>query len=232
MDRLGFSRALAKSGKKEHVIAELVNQVQLFENFLTNKQSVSLENASALDILEYAESMNLAASKNNLRAIALYYHFLGNIPLAQTASRLREQRIAGTRKAPNLGEFRGGDPEAINRLKMYGIRDAEQMLQAGSNPAHRKKLSTGLGIEEEDILELVKLSDLARIPGVKGIRARLYYDAGIDTLDKLAGWEPEALRLYLVEFIEKTGFEGAAPLPKEVVNTVNDAKRLPRLVEY
>lgn len=57
------------------------------------------------------------------------------------------------------------------------------MLQAGSSPDHRKKLSSGSGLEEGVILELVKLSDLARIPGVKGIRARMYYDAGVDTLD-------------------------------------------------
>ncbi|MEL7643670.1 MAG: DUF4332 domain-containing protein [bacterium] len=52
----------------------------------------------------------------------------------------------------------------MNRLKTYGIRDAEQMLQAGSSPDHRKKLSSGSGLEEGVILELVKLSDLARIP--------------------------------------------------------------------
>lgn len=232
MDRDRFSRMLAKSGKKEHVIAELVNQVQLFEFFLQNKRSVSLENAAGQDISEYAETLNMAAAKNNLRAIALYYHFLGNMPLAQTASSLREERIAGTRRALNLREFRGIDPGVISRLEIKGIKDAEQMLKAGSTPAHRKRLSDELHIDEEAILELVKLSDLARIPGVKGIRARLYYDAGIDTLEKLIKWEPETLRVYLIMYIEQAGFDGIAPLPKEVINTIRDAKKLTRVVDY
>jgi hypothetical protein len=38
------------------------------------------------------------------------------------------------------------------------------MLQARSSPDHRKKLTSSSGFEEGVILELVKLSDLARIP--------------------------------------------------------------------
>jgi hypothetical protein len=82
------------------------------------------------------------------------------------------------------------------------------------------------------ILELVKLSDLARIQGVKGIRARLYYDAGVDTMEKMAKWNSEELRTYLMEFVKKTGFRGIAPLPKETKFTVETARRMPKIVEY
>ena len=68
--------------------------------------------------------------------------------------------------------------------------------------------------------------------GLKGIRARLYHDAGVDTVDKLAAWEPEALRAMLVEFVECTGFDGIAPLPKEAAGAVAQAKKLPQVVEY
>lgn len=82
------------------------------------------------------------------------------------------------------------------------------------------------------ILTLVKLSDLARIPGVKGIRARLYLDAGVDTLEKLATWEPEALREMLAGFVERTGFEGIVPLPAEMRYAVAQARKLPKIVAY
>ena len=84
----------------------------------------------------------------------------------------------------------------------------------------------------EAIEELVKLSDLARIPGIKGVRARLYHDAGVDTMEKLAEWEPEALRAMLAEFVERTGFEGIAVLPAEARSAVRQARRLPRVVVY
>jgi hypothetical protein len=55
------------------------------------------------------------------------------------------------------------------------------MLQAGKTPLEWNILSEKTGIFVERILELVKLSDLVRIPGVKGIRARLYFHAGLET---------------------------------------------------
>jgi predicted RecB family nuclease len=82
------------------------------------------------------------------------------------------------------------------------------------------------------VLELVKLSDLSRLPGVKGIRARLYYDAGVDTVEKLAAWEPEALLSLTQEFVQRTQFEGIAPLPKEVSSTIANARKLPKVVEW
>jgi 3-oxoadipate enol-lactonase len=61
---------------------------------------------------------------------------------------------------------------------------------------------------------------------VKGIRARLYYDAGVRSVPALAAWKPEALRQMLVEFVERTGFEGSPPLPKEARSTVENAGAL------
>ncbi len=81
------------------------------------------------------------------------------------------------------------------------------------------------------ILELVRLSDLARLPGVKGIRARLYYEAGVTGVEKMAEWEPEALRRMVTEFVERTGFDGIPPLPKEVSSTVANARKLHAIVE-
>jgi len=82
------------------------------------------------------------------------------------------------------------------------------------------------------ILEYLKLSDLSRLGGMEGVRARLYYDAGVDTLDKLSNWNPEELRTMLVDFVRKTGFKGIPPLPKEVSSTIESAKKLERLVGF
>jgi hypothetical protein len=131
-----------------------------------------------------------------------------------------------------LKGFRGVNPEYVERLATAGIKTAGQMLAAGQTAEKRAALAQDTGIPEEVILELVKLSDLARLPGVKGIRARLYYDAGVDCVDKMAAWEPEALLEMTAEFVERTGFDGIAPLPKEVSSTIANAKRLPRVVEY
>ena len=76
------------------------------------------------------------------------------------------------------------------------------------------------------------MSDLARIPGVKGIRARLYYDAGIDTVEKMASWQPDRLVERIREFVAETDFDGIPTLPAEAEFTVNTAKQLPKIVQY
>jgi len=131
-----------------------------------------------------------------------------------------------------LKEFRGVDPEYVRKLETIGIRNVKEMLDAGRTHTGRKDLSAKAGVPSDAVLELVKLSDLARIQGLKGIRAKLYYDAGVDTIEKLAGWDPEELRTMLVKFVEETGFDGIAPLPKEANNAVEMAKRMPKIVEY
>ena len=140
--------------------------------------------------------------------------------------------MAGKRQNPfRLKEFRGVNPEYIGRPEARGIKSAEQMLTAGRTKRQRTTLARETSIPEDAILELVKLSDLARLPGVKGIRARLYYDAGVDSIEKMANWEPEALRTMVMEYVERMGFDGIPPLPKEVSSTVANARKLPKMAE-
>jgi hypothetical protein len=48
----------------------------------------------------------------------------------------------------------------------------------------------------------------------------------------MAQWEPDDFREMLVEFVEWTGFEGIAQLPKVLHNAVETARSLPSMVEY
>jgi hypothetical protein len=144
-----------------------------------------------------------------------------------------DQNMTGKKRNPfKLRDFRGIDPAVVETLATRRIRNADQMLVAGRTKEQRSALARETGIPEQGILELVKLSDLARLPGVKGIRARLYYAAGVDTVAKMAAWEPEPLRLMVTEYVERTGFDGIPPLPKEVSSTIENARRLPKVVEY
>lgn len=131
-----------------------------------------------------------------------------------------------------LKDFRGIKPEIITKLANLGIKNSVQMLSAGQTAKRRAGLAMQANISNEDVLELVKLCDLSRLPGVKGIRARLYYDAGVDTVEKLAAYEPEVLLAKTSAFLEQSGFEGIAPLPKEVRSTITNAIKLPKVVEW
>lgn len=131
-----------------------------------------------------------------------------------------------------LLDFRGVALEHTDKLAAIGIKTTAHLLTAGATPTRRAALAEQTGIPADALLELVKLSDLARLPGVKGIRARLYYDAGVDTVEKLAAWQPDDLLVMTADFVQRTGFAGIAPLPKEVSSTIANARKLPAVIEW
>lgn len=132
----------------------------------------------------------------------------------------------------HLRKFVGVDQDCVTKLEAAGIKHSKHMLEAGRTPEQRAALSQALDLPPSFVLEMVRLSDLARLPGVKGIRARLYHDAGVGSVEELAGWQPEALLAMTAEFVERTGFQGIAPLPKEVHATIENARNLPQIIEW
>ena len=143
--------------------------------------------------------------------------------------------MRGARILPNpfpLTDFMGVRAEDAQKLSAVGIRYAGQMLEAGRTKAQRETLALQTGIAEETILELVKLSDLARIPGVKGVRARLYLECGLDSPARLAQLDPQELVRRVTEYVQRSGFPGVPTLPEEARHTVESTAKLPDVVEY
>lgn len=130
-----------------------------------------------------------------------------------------------------LSAFQRVNKEFINKLENIGIKTERQLLDIGHTKDGREKLFKATGIPKKHILELVRLSDLARITGVKKIRAGLYYESGLNTLEKMAKCDPEELRKISAEYIKKSGFDGVPPTPKEAEHTVTMAKYLTKNVE-
>lgn len=236
MNEEAFRKFLKRGGRKLHVVDTVVQILRQYEAYLNRfGEGKILDETTPEDIEAYVqwyEEEQEKSAKGELWGIRYYYRFIGNRTMAIRVSELREARTSKTRKSFRIRDFRGVNEDYVSKLEAVGIRDVEQMRQRGATPAQRADLAEKTGVPEESIIEFVKLSDLARLPGVKAIRARLYYDSGIDTLEKMAKWDPEAMRLMLIEFVEKTGFDGIAPLPKEAANSVKVAAELPKIIEY
>ncbi len=234
LDREAFTTFLNRGGRSSSAIQRCLRMVDSYLQFMAQQYDMPVHGEAGPEQLTafvaWVEREPKASAKTQLWALRYYYQFLGDEEMAGHAAALRRQRVK--RKPFVLANFRGVRPDHAEALADEGVRDVKQMLEAGATRSGRKALAQRTGVPYESILELVKLSDLARLPGVKAIRARLYYDAGADTLDKLASWDPEELRVMLLAFVEETGFDGIAPLPKEAANAVATARRLPRLVSY
>jgi hypothetical protein len=233
MDAEKFQIFLKRGGRAPNVIRKVIGIVDQYAGFLHDQRGgVHPDQVSPQDLdafVVWIENTGGRSAKTHLWGIHYYYKFTGNEGMRAVVAALREERIV---RAPfALADFRGVDAGYIARLSASGIRNVRQMLEAGRTGADRQRLADQTGIPMDAILELAKLSDLARLPGVKGVRARLYYDAGVDMVKKIAALEPEQLRRIAVEFVERTGFDGIPTLPAEALYTVGMARKLPQIIE-
>jgi hypothetical protein len=229
-----YARFLRRGGRSASATNRCLAHVQGFEQYLKNQRGVrDLGDAVPEDLEAYVawiEREPRASARTHLWALRYYFDYVSDEEMRTLASLLRQQRIS--RRPFPLRDFRGANPDHVDRLADVGIGNAEQMLEAGRTRQCREELAVRTGVPLDAVLEFVKLSDLARIPGVKGIRARLYVDAGADTVAKLAEWDPDELRAMVVEFVKQTGFDGVPTLPAEARFTVERARALPKVVEY
>jgi hypothetical protein len=229
LDEEGFKRYLKKTGKSERKIEFDIRNLKKFEEYLLKHKGEKLGNATPEDLKDFVNWAEETGTKIWLWVFNRYYSYKQN-----DAMFCATNEIIGLQsvKKAKLKDFLGVDLQHVQALKAEGIVTVEQMLDAGKTREDREELAKKTGVPPNSIMELVKLSNLARIIGLKKKRARLFYDAGLDTLDKIAEMDSEEMRQMLIEFVDRTGFDGSASTPTEAAFTVRLAKYLPRIVEY
>jgi len=118
------------------------------------------------------------------------------------------------------------------KLKDAGVPTMEALLKQGSTPAGRKEIAEKSGITPKLILEWVNHVDLFRIKGVASEYADLLEEAGVDTVPELAQRVPENLFKKLIEINQQNRYVRRAPSLAMVASWVEQAKQLPRIVQY
>jgi hypothetical protein len=233
MNETDFRIFLKRQRRSASAIEQIVGFVSEFEVYYQDNypgKNIDLTTSESLEsFVSWIESEPGASASKPLWALRYYFDFIENQALSDLAGELRAERIK--RKPFKIRNFRGANSGYIAKLEALSIENVDQMLDAGRTPKLRQELSEQTGIPLDAILEFVTLSDLARLGAVRSVRARLYHDAGL-TPEIITSWEPEELRAMLVEFVDRTGFDGIAPLPKEAQHLVSDARKLPKIVVY
>lgn len=118
------------------------------------------------------------------------------------------------------------------KLKAVGIGTTEVLLAKGATPKGRKEIAEASGISEKLILEWVNHVDLFRIKGVASEYADLLEAAGVDTIPELAQRKAENLFTKLNEVNEAKKLVRRLPVLSQVADWVEQAKKLPRVIQY
>jgi hypothetical protein len=87
-------------------------------------------------------------------------------------------------------------------------------------------------VPEDALLELVKLSDLVRASYVGPVYARILYEAGADTLEKLAESSPKELLARMVAVNEEQQITKASMPVEDLQPWLKTVKLIPKVIEY
>lgn len=132
----------------------------------------------------------------------------------------------------NIVDIEGIGPQYAEKLKTIGITTVEGLLDAGGAPKGRADIAAKTGIADKLILTWVNHADLFRIKGIGSQYADLLEAAGVDTVVELGKRNAENLHAALTKANEEKKLVRALPALASVTDWVNQAKALPRKVEY
>lgn len=232
MDEDGFLSYMKQKKAPLDKTNTYINRIRRFEKYLTeNEDGESIESATAEDLEKYVEW----CKENNVNpyleffGIREYFRFLGIKELPYTCNQIMQMIQL---KKFKLKDFLTADQESAKKLAGIGIKTASQILEVGKTIKEREILASKSGVSVDEVLKFVKLANLARCPGHMKKRACLYYEAGLDTFDKIAEQDPELMIKFLDDFIKKTGFDGSAPILADARSSVENSKRIPRIIEF
>jgi hypothetical protein len=227
MDENKFFAFMEKANKPAKTINSYLQSVKYYTDFLQSELKITTPyEAKPIDIKEFVKWGTKRGDNvyRHLWGIRTYYQFEQLAIMENTASELMEYIQNETRK---LGEFPKVDQDSVTKLSKIGIRTVNQLLNAGNTQDKLEEISRISGASQVALMELYKLSNLSRLPGLKKVRCRLFYEAGLDTLASIATLEPAEVQRILREYIERTGFEGSTPTLSEAEVTVTMARFLP-----
>ena len=132
----------------------------------------------------------------------------------------------------NLLDVEGIGPKYAEKLKAAGVANTEALLKIGSTPKGRKEMAEKSGISDALILEWVNHVDLFRIKGVAEEYSDLLEEAGVDTVPELAQRVAKNLFQKILEVNEAKKLVRKLPTEKMVADWIDQAKKLPRVINY
>ena len=131
-----------------------------------------------------------------------------------------------------IEEVEGIGPAIGEKLRGAGVPTTEALLEGSKTPGQRKALAEAAGLSEKQILKFANMVDLFRIHGVGSEYAELLEAAGVDTVPELAQRNAENLAAKLAAVNEEKSLTRRVPSEAEVAKWVEEAKTLPRMIEY
>lgn len=131
-----------------------------------------------------------------------------------------------------IEDVEGIGPTYGQKLRDAGITNTDQLLDAGKTKKGRAELAQKTGISESLVLKWVNMVDLYRINGIGSEYSELLEAAGVDTVKELKHRVPANLTQKITEVNTQKNLTRRVPAESVVADWIEQAKKLPGVVEY
>ena len=131
-----------------------------------------------------------------------------------------------------IEDVEGIGPVIGEKLRAAGVANTDALLANSKTPAQRLALAEVSGLSEAQVLKYANMADLYRIGGVGSEFAELLVAAGVDTIPELAQRNAENLSKRMAKLNQEMDLTRHVPLESQVTRWVEQAKVLPRMLEY
>jgi predicted flap endonuclease-1-like 5' DNA nuclease len=132
----------------------------------------------------------------------------------------------------NIEDVEGIGPAFAAKLREAGVRTTDELLQRAGSRRGRDELEAATGVSHNQILEWTNHADLYRIKGVGSEYADLLEAAGVDSVAELAQRNAKNLSETFGELDAARNTVRNIPSEAIVAGWIEEAKSLPRMVEY
>lgn len=125
-----------------------------------------------------------------------------------------------------VGKVRG------EKLRAAGIKDTDSLLAASLTPKQRADLAAKASVSAKRVMKWTNMADLYRINGVGSEFAELLEAAGVDTVPELAQRNAANLAAAMAAANERKKLTRRVPTEADVAKWIDQAKKLPRTLQY
>ncbi|MGK2951243.1 MAG: DUF4332 domain-containing protein [Thiobacillus sp.] len=131
-----------------------------------------------------------------------------------------------------IEDVEGIGPVLGEKFRSAGVKDTDALLKNTLTPSQRKVLAEKSGLSEARVLQFANMVDLYRISGVGSEYAELLEVAGVDTVPELAMRNAANLTQTMATVNQEKKLTRQVPTESEVSKWIEQAKGLPRMLEY
>jgi len=238
MDEEGFRNFMKKQRRSVGTIQTCIDFTLIFEQYLKkHRKEKTVETAKIADLEAFIDwgKKEIGSMNSYLWAIGRYFEYSGQESLRKRANQMRQLEIAKKRGKGTkllLRKIHGVQKEDVKKLESEGVSDTKAMLISGRTHELRIELSKRSGVPLKKIIELAKIADLTRIVDIKGVRVRLLYSTGVDTVEKVATQDPENLRELVTKVNEREKLMKRHPTLVETTYWISQAKELESIIDW